>query len=1498
MVAIPGPCAKIHSMDSGFTIFQDTYHRLLPGALRAFLTEDDLKHFIGERFHFIRNRETDLKIEISEPTENQPWLINSTIIQVCLPDSPFITDTILDYLNSEGHRIHLSLPALFSITRQSGLVQDLQLAAGQENTEAYVYVEIERLNEDERNRVYTDLQRNLQELCQVVQDFPVALDRLRAMEFGHNDLQGDRDWIADNFVTLGSARYDGAGLADATGLLREDSLREQAEADLSNLFLSRSISFERFKNQGADRGPGESPEILFHESGIMSRVNRHRALHLILVPGDPAFLLAGHFAGRGELTPRFLNPPARRKVEKLAEKIYAPVNSHRRKLLFQIAQMIPVGILLSRPQPLVEQWLTQILDNLYVEEPDFSVDSDPEYEMIWILGVVAGSEASAFSSEHINRVGHREGFQPDVLLRRRMNEHEILLLSIVPTGGQTLEALFQRLSKTVHGLFASWQNQFRKSLTNHFIGERVIEEKLTLYRQALSPAAEVQQEPEEALQDLIRLEDLTVDRPVRVNFHRKQNDVYVKIYSMDQRPIGDLVPMLAHFGFLVTDEYAFPTRFASDTRYIYAYRIEDAELNPRFDASVSRVLEEVVLGTTTDESLNRMAIYGLDRHQLALVKTLLAYLFQIDRTFSRAFIARTTLAQKDFVRTLVQWFMLRFSPEEASIEREQSQKELTERLQNQLDAIGSIMEAQLCRRLFQIVEAVVRSNYYSFKPEVSFKIRSQQLTGLLPPVPLFEIFVYSSEFEAVHLRGAMIARGGIRWSDRPDDFRTEIHGLMKAQMVKNTVIVPSGSKGGFCLKGSRATDPAFALQCYKRFMASMLELTDNRTPDDEIEAPDLVCLDPPDPYLVVAADKGTARFSDDANEVAMAAGFWLGDAFASGGTNGYDHKKQGITARGAWESVRRHFFEMAQDPEKDPVTVAAIGDMGGDVFGNGMLLSRSMRLVAAFNHRHIFLDPAPSPEAWQERKRLFDEVLGWDAYNASLLSKGGGIYDRTSARIRLSPEAAEALGIEESELSGEELIRSILSAPVDLLWNGGIGTYVKASTETHDDAMDPANDRVRINGNEMRCRVIGEGGNLGFTQKARLEAAANGTRLNTDAIDNSGGVDMSDHEVNLKILLERLMRTERMDPSGRNQWIEKLEEDMIELVLLNNRASNLCLSLDQRRVQLNPEGFTAVARWLENRGHRLEGLALEDPSSRFEQPSRSFSRPMLASMLGHAKLELKNQILDSGGFSRKEMESYFTSYFPEKLLSSFPDDVLAHPLRQEITVAQVLNHCVQYGGVTFFLSVMEKTGSSPVDVAYARLSVESFLDVSSLRSKAPGAAAAETDYLISLEDRIERMTITALLQNAAEALFSGSQGNRQMFSEVLEYLRAADPEEKAVSGGPGPMDLALWYCLNSGENSSRSMLEQYRNTIRMESIRSVDTYLARPVSASVADMRFYRRIQERRDNLVHGLIRGQIKEDSLNDFRAMLEGEDAKSSTVIFEALESVQDNRQALQSQ
>ena len=670
-------------------------------------------------------------------------------------------------------------------------------------------------------------------------------------------------------------------------------------------------------------------------------------------------------------------------------------------------------------------------------------------------------------------------------------------------------------------------------------------------------------------------------------------------------------------------------------------------------------------------------------------------------------------------RLLVRLFETRFDPQQNPDKRQQQELAVAQELDERLDEVATLDGDRVLRAFLGVIRAALRTNYYQStedgarKSWISIKLNPRLVPELPRPLPMFEAFVYSPQVEGVHLRGGKVARGGLRWSDRREDFRTEVLGLMKAQMVKNAVIVPVGAKGGFVVK--QPVDPsdreawmAQGIECYKTFLRGLLDITDNRLGADIVRPQQVVCYDEEDPYLVVAADKGTASFSDIANGVSEEYGHWLGDAFASGGSAGYDHKKMGITARGAWESVKRHFRELGKNIQEEPFTVVGVGDMSGDVFGNGMLLSRKIRLLAAFDHRHIFIDPNPDPEtSYQERERMFG--LGrssWQDYNSELISEGGGIWPRSAKLIQLSPQAREALGIEAASMSPNELLKAILLAPAELLWNGGIGTYVKASSESHQEVGDRANDAIRVNGKALRVKVVGEGGNLGLTQLGRIEFALGGGRINTDAIDNSGGVHSSDREVNIKIPLNQLIKEGDLDLETRNPLLARMTDDVAKAVLRDNYVQSEAISLLELSAASRLDEHANLMRTLERDG-LLDRVVefLPDDESLKERRTRNqgLTRPELSVLLAYSKISLFDSILNSEVPDDPFFERDLLDYFPAELRGDFEPALRDHRLRREIVATILSNAVVNRMGMAFAHRMADDHGFSRAEVlkAYA-----------------------------------------------------------------------------------------------------------------------------------------------------------------------------------------------------
>ena len=790
----------------------------------------------------------------------------------------------------------------------------------------------------------------------------------------------------------------------------------------------------------------------------------------------------------------------------------------------------------------------------------------------------------------------------------------------------------------------------------------------------------------------------------------------------------------------------------------------------------------VMRGVAENDGYNALVMAAdLGWRDVALIRTISRFLRQIRVPYSQDYMWATLRKHSALATKIVELFHARFDPRAKAADRAAREAAIVAEIEEALGKVDSLDEDRIVRRFVNAVQSAIRTNYYQLgkdgqpKQEISIKFSSRKLDGVPKPAPLYEIFVYSPRFEAVHMRFGKVARGGIRWSDRPQDFRTEILGLVKAQQVKNAVIVPVGSKGGYVPKqmplgGTREAIQAEGVATYKLFMQSLLDITDNYDLKGVVPPDNVVRHDDDDPYLVVAADKGTATFSDIANAISEEHHFWLGDAFASGGSAGYDHKGMGITARGAWESVKRHFREMDTDITTTPFTTVGVGDMSGDVFGNGMLRETTMKLVAAFDHRDIFIDPSPDPEkSFAERKRMFAlPRSSWQDYDKTLISKGGGVFPRSLKEIALSKEAQGAIGLAKAKATPQEVMNAILKAPVDLLFFGGIGTYIRASAESDEAAGDRANDPIRITGKDVRAKVIGEGANLGMTQRGRIEAALKGVRLNTDAIDNSAGVNTSDVEVNIKIALSLPVRDGRLTLKTRNTLLGKMTDEVAALVLRNNYLQTLALSLAERR-GLDDLGFQQrLMQTLEQRGE-LDRVVeyLPDDMELAERVRRQqpLTRPELSVLLAYAKLSLYADLLDSNVPDDPYLGRELGRYFPKLIAQKFPDALEKHRLRREIISTQLANSMINRGGPSFVVRIADQTGASPAAIAFAFAAVRDSYDM-----------PARNEEINALDGKVDGKVQLKLYAAVQDLLLD----------RVVWFLRNADLTE-----GPGRRGRAL-----------------------------------------------------------------------------------------------------------
>ncbi|MBE0499866.1 MAG: NAD-glutamate dehydrogenase [Desulfuromonadales bacterium] len=986
------------------------------------------------------------------------------------------------------------------------------------------------------------------------------------------------------------------------------------------------------------------------------------------------------------------------------------------------------------------------------------------------------------------------------------NDYLTLHINLFPQSEEVVINI-DRIERSLTHIAEPWDEKLHKLMDRSY-GEQEGAELLKKYHDAFSQDYQNLIHPRFAVRDIQNLEEVLTNGEERVDlwgpFTGKVDFYRLQFYSIRESYLNDLMPFLENLNLSVIEEIDFEILTASGVVYIKSFSVLNRDDHALKLSSIRENLLETLQALrrrkVENDYLNRlMVLTGLTWKQIDIFRGYRNYYFQIGCPFTKRRVAFSLINNPRVTLLLYRYFEARFAPNPnwADIldREEHGMMPIRLELAELLESVSDINEDKILRTFFNLIDSTVRTNFFQrqFSDDYffSFKISALGIIDMPAPRPLYEVAVHSAMMEGIHLRGGLVARGGIRWSDRPDDYRTEILGLIKTQMTKNALIVPVGSKGGFVVKTpytSREEGAALSKAAYQILMRGLLDLTDNRIGGEIVPAAGLITYDDSDPYLVVAADKGTAHLPDTANAVSAEYNFWLGDAFASGGSQGYDHKRLGITARGAWISVQRHFREMGIDIQTQPFTVVGIGDMSGDVFGNGMLLSDQIRLRAAFDHRHIFIDPAPDALAsFQERKRLFAlPRSSWGDYDCSLISEGGGVWSRTDKEIPLSEPVREWLGVRHKSLDANSLIRLLLAAEVDLLWNGGIGTYIKASTETNESVGDRTNDPLRLDATEIRARVIGEGGNLGLTQLGRIEYALAGGRINTDAIDNSAGVDCSDHEVNLKILMRRLMEAGVVASTDeRDRLLLNVTDDVCHAVLENNRTQTLCLALDNLRCQDDVAPFLFLSERLVRAG-LLDRRGEFIPSSR-EVHSRtpaSLVHPELAILLAYSKMHLYQAMLNSQLPDEPGAVTFLHNYFPEKIREQFSGQLQSHPLAREIIATLMNNIVTDQTGSTFVVSAVEKTGATPSDVVRTYLIFDAALDAGRLRSvitALDNKMPADQQYrlLLQLEQILATLVVGSLSEGGQHLLNDTSiQQQRVALQQYFSALSGVvDPRE-------------------------------------------------------------------------------------------------------------------------
>ena len=1284
------------------------------------------------------------------------WESEHTVVVVVAPNAPFVVDSVLMALSHDGQVTHQFNNCVLAVDRTpDGRVTALSDSQTHPTREVMVYAEIDRLTDDEVPALQGRLEEAMADLGAVVSDFDAmklrlqsAVDEIKGAVLPVPDAERTEaiaflEWFgANHFTFLGCRDFDYTGgtvtqTGQALGTLRrrrpasERRLDDQPASTTEFLLGKRVLAFSK-----------SGTKSLVHRPAYPDYVGIKRFDADGNVVGECGFL--GLYTSLAYRANALEVPVIRQKVANVMDRSGLDANGFDGKVLAQVLATYPRDELFQIEEG---ELLETALDVTYIHERRrirLFLRHAPYGLFVNCLLYVPRDLFSTHVRQRIQQLLVRAfdavdaefdlHFSESILVRLQIN------LRIKPGSDPQVDV--GALEQEVTRLTGDWLTEFHAALRTGF-GESEGRKLARRYQNAFRAGYRDTYTPRAAIDDVGAIESLDDARRLLIRLYKKPEDdagrYRLKLFHLGTPlALSEVVPALENMGLRVAGDEVHVVRRDGEASVV----VQDFELGydgafdlneaaPRFEAAFQRVWAAV----SENDGYNRLVLSaGLTWLEVSALRTYARYLKQIRLGFSQEFIAATLATHSSVAAGLIAYFTARF-------DRSSDSQALKHDLLSRIDAVEILNEDRVLRRFLDVIDATTRTNFHAIVPAefayVAIKLVPSAIPGLPRPVPAHEIFVCGPAFEGVHLRGGAIARGGLRWSDRLEDFRTEILGLVKAQVVKNAVIVPTGAKGGFVIKQG---DDVRA--CYRQFIGGLLDLTDNIVDGAVVPAPNIVRLDGDDPYLVVAADKGTATFSDVANEIALARGFWLGDAFASGGSNGYDHKKMGITARGAWVSVRRHFIERDVDVQRDPVTVLGIGDMGGDVFGNGLLRSRSVLLVAAFNHRHIFLDPNPDAAAsYLERERLFADAAGWDAYDRTVVSEGGGIYERSEKSIAISDTVRARFEIEAAALAPDELISALLASPVGLIWNGGIGTYVKATSETHDAVGDRANDALRIDAAALGCRVFGEGGNLGLTQLARVEFGMVGGGVNTDFIDNSAGVDCSDHEVNIKIVLNELVAREELTNKQRNELLEAMTDDVAELVLTNSAQQTRTLSLAERHVGGRAPEYGRFVGLLERHmdlDRALEGLPDDDTLIERFQDGESLTRPELATVLAYSKIHISDALLESNIDEDSAAARAIFGAFPERLVSEYRARIEQHPLRREIIATQLANDVVHQMGITFVAHMIEFVGGTVPEVLKGFLAIREIFGLDALFEE---LAAADVPEALKLDAGVELITL-------------------------------------------------------------------------------------------------------------------------------------------------------------
>jgi len=1270
-----------------------------------------------------------------------------SFVEMVNDDMPFLVDSVFAAINRQGLAVHITVHPVVRVSRDGkGRIKKIGArGSGEGKPESFIRFAIDKETDPQHIKLLK------QEILKVLADVRLAVDDWAAMrekmadarslmEFGPPGVEDELrtesqellDWmIAEHFTFLGYREYkliyrkdrvylkpvEGSGL----GLLSHDERGESKTVELTREMqrLARTKDW-----------------LILTKANSRSTVHRHAYLDYV---GIKVYNKAGKAVGERRFIGLFTStaysesprniPLLRHKIQKIIARSHVEVTGHRAKALMHILDTFPRDELFESSIPDLARTMTGVLNLQDRQRVRFFLRRDTFRRFFSCIVFVPRERYTTAVRRRIEEILKEafDGIAVDSSVQ--ISESPLARLhTIVRTSpGERPRISIQEIEAQIAAVVVSWSDKLRQEMLMTF-GDDDGHKLFGIYGDAFPAGYQEDTDARDACSDISSIDQmLAAGRRRAVELYRPSDSETGHLHFMifgvgEPLALSDAMPVLEEMGLDVYTEHPYELNMRGGEpiwiqdfhlRHESGTDIDVKAASARFEECFMRVLD----GDAENDGLNRLILSAdLDWRQTALLRCYAKYLQQLGIPFSQDYMEDVLAARPKLVGLLVEQFEAMFNPALSKNRRSKLLKAVPRSIQREVGKAKNVDEDRILNAFAGAFNATLRTNYYlpgdfnGHRSCISIKLDPTRLPEAPLPRPKYEVFVFSPEVEGVHLRGGDIARGGIRWSDRREDFRTEVLGLMKAQVVKNTVIVPTGAKGGFFCKrmpeGDREAIAKKGIDCYKTFISGLLDITDNVI-DGEVVTPEgVIRRDGEDPYLVVAADKGTATFSDIANKISQSYGFWLDDAFASGGSAGYDHKGMGITARGAWEAVQRHFREQGLNTQKDPFTVVGIGDMSGDVFGNGMLLSRKIKLVAAFNHQHVFLDPDPDMAvSFKERRRLFKLARSsWTDYKDAAISKGGGVFSRQAKTIRLSKEVRNMLGTEETSLQPDKLVSAILRMNADLLWNGGIGTYVKASTESHADVGDRSNDNVRINAGELHCNVIGEGGNLGLTQRARIEYSLNGGRVNTDFIDNSAGVDTSDREVNIKILLSDVAERKGLSRKKRDELLASMTDDIAEFALRANYLQTQALSMSEARSLERMDEIARVITGLEKSGlldRDLEYLPEDSELEERKARNQAITRPELAVVLSYAKIDVYNALMASDETLEDFLKTHPMRYFPEVLRRRYLDFIPLHRLSPQILATLIANDIVNRMGPAFVKRVQLDTGADVVTIARA-----------------------------------------------------------------------------------------------------------------------------------------------------------------------------------------------------